>query len=338
MTFVAEVREEYREMLPAITHEDYTGRLQTVTAQQNPFLYELITKFSEVADHSVLLNTSFNVNGKPILSRLSDALEILQKTQLDAVYYKGRLVFRRGEEELYERQVISENIKPLDDATTVYMVAISTDIDEITMVHVPRIKEIMESQEHVIVVVAAEMQPLYQDLLGKTDIIYFPIGKNLLYYHEMIGKKAELPLEQMAFRKYVRLLWMKALMYKNYHRTQHHMFVSMDDLLGDDNFENRINLIVNLAKEDSKLIVTGAKYDGKFTSDDVKRLIGRRVDLEEFISPSFDLVWGNMEQIEWLSVQYESELLSLMRAGEIADDIDYGLLMFIKHDDRFMVC
>jgi len=87
MTFIAEVRDEYKEVIPAVTHEDGTARLQTVTRHQNEFLYDLITEFSELSDHAVLLNTSFNVNGKPILSRLSDALEILQKTKLDAVYY-----------------------------------------------------------------------------------------------------------------------------------------------------------------------------------------------------------------------------------------------------------
>ena len=95
MTFVAEVRDEYKEVIPAVTHEDGTGRLQTVAYEQNEFLYLLLTAFDSMSEHGVLLNTSFNVNGKPILTRLSDAFHILTNTQLDAIYYKEKLYYRR---------------------------------------------------------------------------------------------------------------------------------------------------------------------------------------------------------------------------------------------------
>ena len=98
MTFVAEIRDEYKDKIPAVVHEDGTGRLQTVTREQNEFLYDLITEFSKVSDHAVLLNTSFNVNGKPILTRVADAFDILANTELDAVYYQERLIFRNGED------------------------------------------------------------------------------------------------------------------------------------------------------------------------------------------------------------------------------------------------
>jgi carbamoyltransferase len=94
MTFVSEIKDEWKESIPAVVHEDGTGRLQTVTREQNEFLYDLLTEFDAISDHGVLLNTSFNVNGKPILSRLSDAFDILANTELDAVYYQGRLIFR----------------------------------------------------------------------------------------------------------------------------------------------------------------------------------------------------------------------------------------------------
>ncbi len=97
MTFVAKVKEEYRDVIPAVTHEDNTGRLQTVTKEQNEFLYELLSEFDKVSSHGALLNTSFNVNGKPILTRLSDAFEILANSEMDAVYYKRQLIFKNGE-------------------------------------------------------------------------------------------------------------------------------------------------------------------------------------------------------------------------------------------------
>lgn len=64
---------------PSITHADGTCRLQTVTKEQNPFLWELLGL------HPVLLNTSFNINGKPILNTYKDALWMKEFTGLDEV-------------------------------------------------------------------------------------------------------------------------------------------------------------------------------------------------------------------------------------------------------------
>lgn len=85
MSFCPKVKEEWREKLPAITHVDGTARVQTVTKEQNEWLYNLLTKFEEKTGVGVLLNTSFNVNGKPILSTYSDAFEIFDKTNLDSL-------------------------------------------------------------------------------------------------------------------------------------------------------------------------------------------------------------------------------------------------------------
>ena len=85
MGFCPKVREEWRETLVSITHVDGTARVQTVTEEQNPWLYELLTKFEQKSGVGVLLNTSFNVDGKPILSTYRDALEVFHKTELDAL-------------------------------------------------------------------------------------------------------------------------------------------------------------------------------------------------------------------------------------------------------------
>ena len=85
MSFCPKVKEEWREKLAAITHVDNTARVQTITREQNPWLYDLITKFEEQTGIGVLLNTSFNVDGKPILSTIKDAFTILQETQLDGL-------------------------------------------------------------------------------------------------------------------------------------------------------------------------------------------------------------------------------------------------------------
>jgi carbamoyltransferase len=85
MSFCPKVREEWKEKLVAITHVDGTARVQTVTRDQNEWLYDLLTKFEEKTGIGVLLNTSFNVDGKPILSTIKDAFEIFEKTELDCL-------------------------------------------------------------------------------------------------------------------------------------------------------------------------------------------------------------------------------------------------------------
>jgi carbamoyltransferase len=101
MSFCPTVKEEWREKLAAITHVDGTARVQTVTREQNEFLYDLLTKFEKETGVGVLLNTSFNVNGKPILSTYKDAFIIYDKTELDCLlledYYIRKEVFPKYE-------------------------------------------------------------------------------------------------------------------------------------------------------------------------------------------------------------------------------------------------
>ena len=85
MSFCPTVKEEWREKLTSITHVDGTARVQTVTYQQNPWLYNLIGEFEKLSGIGVLLNTSFNVNGKPILNRYTDALHVYDKTKMDCL-------------------------------------------------------------------------------------------------------------------------------------------------------------------------------------------------------------------------------------------------------------
>lgn len=85
MGFCPKVKEEWKEALISTTHVDGTARVQTVTEEQNPWLYDLLTRFKKRSGVGVLLNTSFNVSGKPILSTYRDALEVFNKTDLDAL-------------------------------------------------------------------------------------------------------------------------------------------------------------------------------------------------------------------------------------------------------------
>jgi carbamoyltransferase len=89
MNFCVRVKGPYKQKLLAITHVDDTARIQTVTSDQNPFMYNLLTEFKKKTGVGVLLNTSFNVNGKPILSTYRDAFKVFDTTQLDRLYLNG---------------------------------------------------------------------------------------------------------------------------------------------------------------------------------------------------------------------------------------------------------
>lgn len=77
--------------LPAVTHIDRTARYQTVSYEQNSFLYDLLTAFATQTGVGVLVNTSFNGKGAPMVASLSEALQILDTTDVDAVYCEGWL-------------------------------------------------------------------------------------------------------------------------------------------------------------------------------------------------------------------------------------------------------
>lgn len=85
MSFCPEVRDEYKDILKAITHVDGTARVQTVTRDQNEFLYDLLTEMHNQKGIGVILNTSFNIAGKPILNTYEDALWVLDNKQMDAL-------------------------------------------------------------------------------------------------------------------------------------------------------------------------------------------------------------------------------------------------------------
>lgn len=96
MSFAPNTKPEWKNKLKSIVHEDGTSRVQTITREQNEFIYDLITEFEKINDGvGVILNTSFNIKGKPILTRLSDALHVLDTTELDYVLFENMLFTKR---------------------------------------------------------------------------------------------------------------------------------------------------------------------------------------------------------------------------------------------------
>jgi carbamoyltransferase len=74
---------EIRSTLPAITHVDYSARIQTVEREDNPLLYDLLLCFERATGSGVLVNTSFNVRGEPIVCTPDDAYRCFMNTEMD---------------------------------------------------------------------------------------------------------------------------------------------------------------------------------------------------------------------------------------------------------------
>jgi carbamoyltransferase len=93
MTLAYPVRPEKRDKIPAPTHVDGTGRLQTVTREANPRYHALISAFRDLTGVPVVLNTSFNDN-EPIVCRPEEAIDCFQRTQMDALVLGDILITR----------------------------------------------------------------------------------------------------------------------------------------------------------------------------------------------------------------------------------------------------
>ncbi len=85
MLMVPKVRAEVRDKIPAVTHEDGTGRVQTVTKRDNALYYDMISEFSKISGVPVVVNTSFNVRGEPIVNTPDNALNCFLKTGMDVL-------------------------------------------------------------------------------------------------------------------------------------------------------------------------------------------------------------------------------------------------------------
>jgi len=88
-----------RSSVPAITHVDYSARIQTVHLDTNPRYHAVISKFKEKTGCPVLINTSFNVRGEPIVCSPSEAFKCFMGTELDALAVGNYLLFKEEQDE-----------------------------------------------------------------------------------------------------------------------------------------------------------------------------------------------------------------------------------------------
>ncbi len=90
MLFVAPVKKP--EKIPAVTHVDGTGRLQSVNRDANPLYYQLINEFYKITGVPVIINTSMNVMGEPIVNTPQQAHHMILKTDMDYIVMGNFLV------------------------------------------------------------------------------------------------------------------------------------------------------------------------------------------------------------------------------------------------------
>lgn len=98
MVFAVQARAEKVREIPSVVHVDGSARVQTVNEKQNPRFYRLIREFKLLTGVPVLINTSFNGRGEPIVESPTDALLAFRRMNLDALVLGDYLIFRKGKE------------------------------------------------------------------------------------------------------------------------------------------------------------------------------------------------------------------------------------------------
>jgi carbamoyltransferase len=124
MLLVANVREEHRvpepegaeslhgieklkvprSTIPAVTHVDYSARIQTVRREMNPLYYDIINAFYEQTNCPVIVNTSFNVRGEPIVCTPEDAYRCFMRTEMDYLVMENFILDKSAQPRLKEKR------------------------------------------------------------------------------------------------------------------------------------------------------------------------------------------------------------------------------------------
>jgi carbamoyltransferase len=89
-----------RSDIPSVTHVDFSARVQTVDEERNPRFYRLIKAFQHQTGYGVLVNTSFNIRGEPIVGTPSDAYRCFMFTDMDALVIENRIFLKQEQPEL----------------------------------------------------------------------------------------------------------------------------------------------------------------------------------------------------------------------------------------------
>jgi carbamoyltransferase len=94
-----------RSVVPAITHVDYSARIQTVDSQRHPKLHRLISRFKEKTGCPVIINTSFNIRGEPIVCSPEHAYRCFMATDMDVLVMQNQLLLKSEQPQAKQHQV-----------------------------------------------------------------------------------------------------------------------------------------------------------------------------------------------------------------------------------------
>ena len=94
--------------IPAVTHVDYSARIQTVHQETNLRYYKLIKKFKEITGCPILVNTSFNIRGEPIVCSIKDAFRCFMGTNLDILVIEDFIMYKKNQNQDLHKQYQSE--------------------------------------------------------------------------------------------------------------------------------------------------------------------------------------------------------------------------------------
>ena len=97
-----------RSNIPAVTHVDYSARIQTVHEHLNKKYYDLIKKFKEITGCPILVNTSFNVRGEPIVNTPTDAFNCFMGTELDKLVIGNCYLDKKKQDQSLKKNYISK--------------------------------------------------------------------------------------------------------------------------------------------------------------------------------------------------------------------------------------
>jgi carbamoyltransferase len=102
-----------RSEIPAVTHIDYSARIQTVNEEDNPLYHRLISAFHEKTGCPVIVNTSFNVRGEPIVATPSDAYTCFMRTGID-VLVMDKFILHKSEQPEFRENIEWRKVYELD--------------------------------------------------------------------------------------------------------------------------------------------------------------------------------------------------------------------------------
>lgn len=318
MTFIAKVKDTFP--LPAITHVDGTGRLQTVTRDQNKFLYDIITEFESQSGYGVILNTSFNVNGKPILTRLSDAFEILNKTELDCVYYDNNLIFKYNKEREIKKLLRDDAANKNINNSCTYVIAYTENYSDITNI-IPEIKNIEKNSNKICILANSN----HSSILVKAfpNINFWFIDNNRFYYKELLHTYGYSGKEL----NFIKPLWIKDVVVENNNSADYHIVIDIFNSTA----ESYINFKNSITKDFD--ITCMSSHTNQICNSVKDLLIHRKVLPDD--APSFTLYSGGTDAILDVTRTYEGNFRYHLMNNKGNNDSDFLYIDYVENSYKY---